>query len=424
MPYTSARWGFASGPEGRYTPRTVTSLEASDVVLTFLESVGRRSEAELYLELFRKLPKSSFAVIASEASVTRHARRSLVEQLSFLHQLGLVAPLVLGLFDPGRSTSARAALLATLRQAGLPASEHEADDEDLAAAVRDQLLAGQLPVISFRPQQTEAERFQILDSLLEQLDSRKLVVLRDRGGVGPHGLKRVPLGNDHSLPSHHGGISVINLQSDLKALLDSGVLSSAEEALLRRLAPLAEAHVKLQVSVASPLVLFKELFTVRGAGTLIKRGAVISRHAGYADLDQGALLALLESAFQKRLLPGFFERPPLAVFLEQHYRGAAIVEQGAGAAFLTKFVVGPVAQGEGIGRDLWEALKRDQPRFYWRAKPGNAIATWYADNCDGLVRLGDWTVYWRGVAAADIPRIVEDALGRAEDFGQPGQRES
>src|SRR5690606_11674668 len=77
----------AGGP--RLHARSVTSLEASEVVLTFLESVGRRSEAELYLELFRKLPKASFGVIAAEATVTRHAHRSLVEQLSFLTQLGL-----------------------------------------------------------------------------------------------------------------------------------------------------------------------------------------------------------------------------------------------------------------------------------------------------------------------------------------------
>lgn len=390
------------------------------MVLTFLESVGRRSEAELYLELFRKLPKSSFAVIASQASVTRHARRSLVQQLSFLHQLGLVAPVLLGLFEPGRTAAAQVALVTSLRQAGLPTTEHAASAQDLAASVRDQLLDGQLPVVSFDPQQTEDERFAILSALLGQLESRKLVVLRDRGGVGPHGLKRIPLGNEHSLPAHHGGISVINLQSDLGPLLRAKLLSHDEEALLLRLAPLAEAHLKLQVSVASPLVLFKELFTVRGAGTLIKRGALVSRYPSYAELDQAALQALLESAFQKPLLPGFFARPPLAVFLEQNYRGAAIVEPGAGAAFLTKFVVGPVAQGEGIGRDLWEALKRDQPSFYWRAKPGNAIATWYAENCDGLMRLGRWTVYWRGLSAAEVPRVVEDALARPEDFGPAG----
>ena len=45
---------------------TVPAVQANpaDVVLTFLESVGRRAEAELYLRLFRQLPKESFALIA------------------------------------------------------------------------------------------------------------------------------------------------------------------------------------------------------------------------------------------------------------------------------------------------------------------------------------------------------------------------
>ena len=37
---------------------------AAEAVLTFLESVGRRSEAEFYLRLFLKLPPESFGIIA------------------------------------------------------------------------------------------------------------------------------------------------------------------------------------------------------------------------------------------------------------------------------------------------------------------------------------------------------------------------
>ena len=55
-----------------------TPLPATaEAVLTFLESVGRRSEAEFYLRLFRKIPKESFAIVAAEAPVVR--RRLSVE---------------------------------------------------------------------------------------------------------------------------------------------------------------------------------------------------------------------------------------------------------------------------------------------------------------------------------------------------------
>ncbi|HLV66056.1 MAG TPA: hypothetical protein VKY73_09585, partial [Polyangiaceae bacterium] len=73
---------------------------AAEVVLTFLESVGRRSEAELYLRLFHQLPKESFALIAPGGPVVRYGAGALVEQLRLLAELDLFAPLVLGLFDP------------------------------------------------------------------------------------------------------------------------------------------------------------------------------------------------------------------------------------------------------------------------------------------------------------------------------------
>ncbi len=68
-------------------------------MLTFLESVGRRSEAEFYLRMFHGLPKESFAVIVPGGPVVRSALGSIVEQLRFLADLGLYATVVLGLFD-------------------------------------------------------------------------------------------------------------------------------------------------------------------------------------------------------------------------------------------------------------------------------------------------------------------------------------
>jgi acetylglutamate synthase len=87
--------------------------------------------------------------------------------------------------------------------------------------------------------------------------------------------------------------------------------------------------------------------------------------------------------------------------------------------YLTKFAVDRVAQGEGMGRDLWEALVRDHPALYWRSRAENPITSWYAGLCDGLMRVGGWIAFWRGIAPADVPRLIDDALKRPEDFG-PG----
>ncbi len=389
-------------------------------MLTFLESVGRRSEAELYLRLFRQLPKESFAVIAAEAPVVRHALGSLVEQLRFLADLGLYAPVVLGLFDPGAAETGAGRLARRLPTAGLEPCVHHADDDDLVEQLREQLRTERVPLVRFRAEagSTLAERFARVGHIARELDARKLVLLRRRGGLGPHGDGRVELSGGHELGLHRGGISLINLRLDYDALRGAKLLRKEDALLLERLHDLllASPSGRLLVSVTSPLNLLKELFTVRGAGTLVKSGAPIMRLSSYADADTARLRALLESSFGRPLSAAFFEREPLAIYVDADYRGAAILEPTPIGAFLTKFAVDPIAQGEGIARDLWQALTRDHPAVFWRARLENPIAGWYSTLCDGMVRLPRWQIFWRGIEPAEVPALVTEAERRPGDF--------
>src|SRR6188768_699989 len=86
----------------------------SDIVLTLVESVGRREDAEFYLRLFRELPKHSFAIVApDELALLEHPGR-VVEDLRVLAHLGLFAPVVLGLFEPANGEAQADALGAQL----------------------------------------------------------------------------------------------------------------------------------------------------------------------------------------------------------------------------------------------------------------------------------------------------------------------
>ena len=72
--------------------------------------------------------------------------------------------------------------------------------------------------------------------------------------------------------------------------------------------------------------------------------------------------------------------------------------------------------GEGIGRDLWRALARDYPRLTWRSRARNPIAPWYQEQCDGMLKLGEWNVYWRGLAHDLIPAAVAAAAAAPVDL--------
>jgi acetylglutamate synthase len=78
--------------------------------------------------------------------------------------------------------------------------------------------------------------------------------------------------------------------------------------------------------------------------------------------------------------------------------------------------VDPVAQGEGMGNDLWQALARDHAALFWRTRATNPIANWYATLADGVLRLPGWHVFWRGIPPRAIPDVVDEALARPEDF--------
>ena len=393
---------------------------AAEAVLTFLESVGRRSEAEFYLRMFHGLPKESFAVIVPGGPVVRSALGSIVEQLRFLADLGLFSTVVLGLFDPDSAATSSERLVKRLPISGMAPSPHEMSEPGLVEAVREDLRRERIPVLNFRKVEGESvdQRLAQLGELVRSLGTRKVALLRRRGGFRPLAGKRA----DTQLSVEGGRISIINLTTDRERIAP-GMLSKRDTELLTasdRLLQLAEPNAAL-ISITSPINLLKELFTVKGAGTLVKRGSAVERHLSYATVDLPRLRQLLETSFGKELSPSFFDLPPLAVYIDASYRGAAIVHDAYPAPYLSKFAVQPEAQGEGIGRDIWEVLVRHHAELYWRSRANNPIASWYLSVCDGMVRRAAWQVYFRGIPVELIPEAVAQAERRGADFAAPGE---
>jgi acetylglutamate kinase len=389
----------------------------AEAVLTFLESVGRRSEAELYLGVFSRLAKESFAVIAPGATVVRQGKGALAEQLRFLADLGLRAPIVLGLLGSPPDPSLTERFMKRLELAGLCPKLHASEEPSLASTLRVELSAGEVPVVEARGGGSPEDRVRWVGALTSELDTRKVVLLRRHGPL--HLLsERASLAEQHALAVENGGLSLVNLRTDAELVLGHKLLRRDDARLLELSSLLLESSAarRLLVSITSPLDLLRELFTVKGAGTLVKRGSRIRRETSYDAVDRPRIEGLLESSFGASVCAAFFDTPPRAVLLEEEHRAVAILHDTPVAPYLAKFAVDRVAQGEGLGRDLWQVVEREFPRMFWRTRAENPISAWYASVCDGLVRTPQWHVFWRGLEPESIPSIVEHARALGDDF--------
>ncbi len=385
-------------------------LATQDVVLRFLESTGRPSEARFYLSLFRTRPREQFATIAIDAHVMSDAADAVALDLKFLAALDLYPTVVLGIFQPAGAAAHARRLRRHLEAEGVPVDELSVAESRIADRVIACVESSAVPVVVFEPSASDSlgDRLDRMGSLLKELQARKLLFLHRPGGLRQGGVL----------------VPIVNLTADVPALLATRELSRKEAAILDYARRLCDdpALLSFTVAVTSPLNLLRELFTVKGAGTLLRRGVRIVRHDGWEGVDVPRVRDLLASSFGQIPSESFFTRTPGRVYLEEGYRGCAILLDTPLGAYLTKFAVSAEAQGEGIARDLWEALAADTPVVFWRARRGNPISDWYVKLCDGLARLPDWTVYWKGVAPPAIPAAIDWAVAQPVDI--PRNRET
>ena len=351
----------------------------SQLVLRFLASVGRPAEAELYLSLFRAERRESFAVIAVDGAVAGVAADALAVDLEFLSELGL-SPILA--FETAGQAAAMSAWLD-------PSARAEVVDRQAAGPLARQ---GGIPLVALSGNGELAR-------LCAELGTRKLVLLGADSGLARAGER----------------LSIIDVTAEWDEV--AGSLSARHLDLLSRARDLIDAvpHA-MTVAVTSPLDLLRELFTVRGAGTLVRRGQTVTVNEGLAGLDRARLGQLIESAFDRKLLPDFWTRPIERAYLAGDYRGAALVAPTAEGPYLSKLAVGAPARGEGVGRDLWRVLCRDYPALFWRSRPDNPITSWYQEQCHGMVKVGPWYVYWRGLAEERIAAAIQVARAAPPDF--------
>jgi bifunctional N-acetylglutamate synthase/kinase len=384
----------------------------ADIIHRFLESVGAKADVDLYLKLFQAQQKESFAIIAADAQVVRTALDPFHFDLRILQGLGLYPVVLLGLFDARDADRQAQRVYDWLVEDAVPARVIPSGPQMAMAswqAVRDTIADSTIPVISLEAakESTTDQRFDLLSALSTFLATRRVLFLTTSSGLERDGAPH---------------LSAVNLSVDYERLLstEKGSLTRRHQTLLRQMkALLDEVPHRMNVAVVNPLHLLRELFTVSGAGTLIRKGSRVERHQDFQRIDRVRLQALLQSAFGRPLREGAtlaMERDTERIFLEENYLGAALLQQTPVGCYLSKFAVERQAQGEGIGTDVWSLMTREYGSFFWRSRPSNPITPWYVKQCDGLARFPEWHVFWRGMPPTSIEPAIRWALEQPADF--------
>lgn len=244
------------------------------------------------------------------------------------------------------------------------------------------------------------------------LDAKKVIYLTPTGGL---------------LDADGRVIPAVDSASDLDDLIADGVVSGG---MARKLIEIDELLKSLgehaSVSITSPARVARELFTHKGSGTLVRRGAPVRVQQGLDGLDREKITALLETSFGRPLDPGYLDTVGDAtVYVGGAYTAIAIVRTRAHGDYLDKLGISERAQGMGLGATLWKQIRRNHPVLYWRSRPTNAANTWYLSRSDGMHRTPEWLVFWAGVSDwSEIRAAIGDALSFGHAFGdRPAERD-
>lgn len=371
-------------------------------VLSSLSAVGATQEASFYAELFAKEDPERFALILLDPRVINNPLlEALTSNLQILSNLGLAPTLLIGAAEDNRTSVKFQAqrLTRDLDSSGIKSAKLNTQTYGLISEIRRRAKAGIIPILEM----TERRGQGGLAKLVNDLRPNKIVSLQPSGGLSLKGERRR------------------NLRlAEIESFIEAATLTPGQQTFLRTVQRIeGEANEgRRSYVLASPLNLLTELFTTRGSGTLIRRGAAIVRHDTLDGVDSMALTAAIDRAFDKTLKSGALDGPIEVAFLEPEFRAGAIFTRAGDTPYLSKFWVVPEARGEGLSRDVWERVCEDIPSFFWRSRMRNPFNDWYINACDGMQSCGDWRVFWRGLDPLAIPAAIEAATQMPDDFNE------
>ncbi|XP_016895742.1 N-acetylglutamate synthase, mitochondrial [Cynoglossus semilaevis] len=222
----------------------------------------------------------------------------------------------------------------------------------------------------------------------------------------------------------HKVLDTVSLPADLPSLSTAACLSTDQCHKVTTIARLLnQLPGESSAVITSADTLLTELFSHRGSGTLFKNGDPIHRYTCLEGIDVERLLALINQSFDRTLREDYIKSLNgrlHSIYLSEGYHAAAIITMepvNGGTPYLDKFVVRSSKQGQGTSQILWECIKQDLGKLFWRSRATNWINPWYFKHCDGSFVKGKWTVFWYGLTdIRDSYELVEFAMNLPSSF--------
>jgi acetylglutamate kinase len=429
-----------------------------NTIVRLLSNMASAKEIQQYLKRFSQVDASRFAVVKVGGAVLRDDIDALVSSLAFLQQVGLT-PIVVHGAGPQLDEEMKKAgiekrtvnnlrvtdgqVLAVVRrvmreenlklvealqaqgvratsiQSGVFEAEYldrnvyelvgrvtRVDTDGIQAAIK----VGSIPVIASLAETAEGQIVNVnadwaANELIKTLQPYKIVFLTSTGGL---------------LDEKGKVIDSINLSTEYEHLIAQPWINGGMRVKIEQIKDLLDTlPLASSVSITRPAELAKELFTHRGSGTLVRRGERVLSVDSWDKLDRERLRGLIESAFGRTLLPDYFERTKLRhAYVSENYRAAVILTdegtlQTGNLTYLDKFAVLDEAQGEGLGRAVWQVMREENPRLFWRSRRGNPVNAFYFSESDGCIKEERWKVFWYGLNGFDeIAHCVEHCRAR------------
>ena len=439
---------------------SVHDPQTRQTIVRLLSSMGSAKEISQYLKRFSQLDAARFAVVKVGGAVLRDDLDALTSSLAFLQDVGLTPIVIHGAgpqldaelaaagiqkktIDGLRVTSPEA--LAIVRrvfhaqnlklvealQAGdaratsIVSGVFEADylDRDRfglvgevkrvdLAPIQASLQAGSIPVIASLGETIGGQILNVnadfaANELVQVLQPYKIVFLTGTGGL---------------LDADGQVIDSINLSTEYDHLMAQPWIDGGMRVKIEQIKDLLDGlPLASSVSITKPAELAKELFTHKGSGTLVRRGERVLEGSEWSAFDLPRLRELIESAFGRKLLPDYFETTKLhRAYVSENYRAAVILTSEEAGIYLDKFAVLDEAQGEGLGRAVWQVMRDANPTLHWRSRHGNPVNPFYYAESDGCIKQDKWKVYWYGPASFDlIERYVRTCEARPATLAEP-----